>query len=91
MEIKEALEIVKEYNMYQTEDGNIDLCSALDMALLALQKQLPKKPIEPQEDYGTFKCPNCGGLIYTTDEFETHKFCLMCGQDLDWRMKDGEE
>lgn len=50
----------------------------------ARAKQIPNKPIEPQEDYGTFQCPSCGGLIYTTDEFETHKFCLMCGQAIDW-------
>lgn len=53
----------------------------------AYGKDIPKKPIKPQEDYGTFQCPNCKGLIYTEDEFKTHKFCLMCGQALDWSDK----
>lgn len=61
-----------------------DLVAAFEDAISALQRHLPKKPIEPQEDYGTFQCPNCKGLIYTEDEFKTHKFCLMCGQAIDW-------
>ena len=50
----------------------------------AVEKQRAKKPIEPDEEYGTFKCPNCGGLIFTEDRFETHKYCLLCGQKLAW-------
>ena len=50
----------------------------------AVEKQRAKNPIEPDEEYGTFKCPNCGGLIFTEDRFETHKYCLLCGQKLDW-------
>ena len=52
---------------------------------IAVEKQRPKKPINPDDDYGTFKCPNCNGLIFTEDRFETHKYCLLCGQKLDWR------
>ena len=59
-----------------------------DECLAAVEKQKAKKPIEPDEEYGTFKCPNCGGLIFTEDRFETHKHCLLCGQKLDW--SDGE-
>lgn len=51
---------------------------------IAVEKQRPKKPINPDDDYGTFKCPNCNGLIFTVDRFETHKHCLLCGQLLDW-------
>ena len=54
----------------------------------AVEKQTVKKPIEPDEEYGTFKCPNCGGLIFTEDRFETHKHCLLCGQKLDWSDED---
>lgn len=57
---------------------------ALSDAIKALEKQLPKKPKNPEEDYGTFVCPSCCGLIYTEDKFETHKFCLLCGQAIDW-------
>lgn len=55
---------------------------------IAVEKQRPKKPINPDDDYGTFKCPNCNGLIFTEDRFETHKYCLLCGQALDWSDKE---
>lgn len=59
--------------------GTVEECRA------AAEKQTAKKPIEPDEEYGTFKCPSCGGLIFAEDRFETHKYCLLCGQKLDWR------
>lgn len=69
-----ALEEVQQYRVIGTPEE----CMA------AVEKQKAKKPIEPDEEYGTFKCPNCGGLIFTEDRFETHKYCLLCGQKLDW-------
>lgn len=81
-------------------EGNIGLVNAAIQALeevqqyraigtpeeckIAVEKQRPKKPINPDDDYGTFKCPNCNGLIFTEDRFETHRYCLLCGQKLDW-------
>ena len=54
----------------------------------ALEKQIAKKPVDQDEEYSTFKCPICGGLIFTEDRFETHKHCLFCGQKLDWSDED---
>lgn len=55
-------------------------------AIEALEKQLPKKPIEIKETYtskiGEFrvaKCPNCGKEV--SDRFNV---CLECRQNLDW-------
>lgn len=52
----------------------------------ALEKQLPKKPIEINDAYtpkiGEFrvaKCPNCGHEA--SDRFDV---CFECGQKLDW-------
>ena len=52
----------------------------------ALEKQLPKKPIEANDAYtpkiGEFrvaKCPNCGKEV--SDRFNV---CLECRQNLDW-------
>ena len=52
----------------------------------ALEKQLPKKPIEANDAYtpkiGEFrvaKCPNCGKEV--SDRFDV---CLDCRQNLDW-------
>lgn len=64
-------------DQYQTI-GTVEECRE------AVEKQKAKKPIEPDEEYGTFKCPSCEGLIFTEDRFETHKYCLLCGQRIDW-------
>lgn len=69
-----ALEEVQQYRAI----GTLEECK------ISVEKQRPKKPINPDDDYGTFKCPNCNGLIFTEDRFETHRYCLLCGQKLDW-------
>ena len=50
----------------------------------ALEKQIPIKPINVRYHYTTFDCPNCKETIFTTEELNTHKYCLYCGQALDW-------
>lgn len=59
-------------------------------AIKALEKQLPKKPIEVNDAYtpkiGEFriaKCPNCGKEV--SDRFHV---CLECRQNLDWSVEE---
>ena len=87
--VKEAIEILKgieEVRGNLPEDGN-EIEEAFIVAIEALEKQLPKKPIEIKEIYtskiGEFrvaKCPNCGKEV--SDRFNV---CLECRQNLDWR------
>lgn len=72
-----AIKSLEEVQQYRAI-GTLEECK------IAVEKQRPKKPINPDDDYGTFKCPNCNGLIFTEDRFETHRYCLLCGQKLDW-------
>ena len=44
-----------------------------------------KPPIDIEDNYGFFVCPSCGDSIYASDDFESHKFCLNCGQRIQWR------
>ena len=46
------------------------------------ERNTVKAPIDADEDYGFFTCPSCGESIYASDDFESHKFCLNCGQRL---------
>lgn len=48
------------------------------------ERDTAKAPIDADEDYGFFTCPSCGESIYASDDFESHKFCLNCGQRLKW-------
>lgn len=81
--VREAIETIK--SNYPTS-GYCMLCEALDTAIEALEKQLPKKPKEEKDAYthkvGEFragKCPNC--LAEVSDIFGV---CVDCGQNLDW-------
>ena len=49
------------------------------------ERDMAKPPIEIEEDYGFFVCPSCGNSIYVSDDFESHRFCLNCGQRIKWR------
>ena len=50
----------------------------------AVEKHRPKKPRNIEYDYSYFVCPNCGEGIYVFEDFENHKFCLNCGQAIQW-------
>ena len=51
-----------------------------DRAIEALEKQLPKKPIEhPAKFAPMYECPSCGNI----DVYGQTK-CDECGQSLDW-------
>lgn len=58
---------------------------SLNMAIKALEKQIPKKPdIHPCEENGVYAtltcCPTCGDIV----EVEYNKCCGNCGQKLGW-------
>lgn len=48
------------------------------------ERDTAKAPREICDEYGYFVCPSCGNSIYASDDFESHKFCLNCGQRVKW-------
>lgn len=92
---KEAIETLQEKSLERCEAfgfdcGNCDKCEvtiAYDMAIKALEKQIPKKPISEERYY---ICPCCRGDLGVSDddifvyELPTPKYCGDCGQALDW-------
>ena len=73
------LKMLSEYR----EIGTVEECRE------AVEKQKPKKPTDYDEDLGYFKCPSCGCCIMA-DEFSDHKYCLNCGQKLEWKESEEE-
>lgn len=56
----------------------------LDMAIEALEKQIPKKVVNFEKACDIYgKCPKCKEMFWITegDEFN---YCPTCGQALDW-------
>ena len=86
MTAKEAIEILKEEHDYAQLLSYVN--QALEMAIKALEKQIPKKAISTYK--GHYKCPTCENYIDITDddlyvyEIEPPKCCDECGQALDW-------
>ena len=55
---------------------------ALKTAISALEKQIPKKPIEKSP--WVYHCPNCDSQKVEETFIERFMYCRDCGQALDW-------
>ena len=81
LEVKQR-EMTKNRHLYNEQAIEIN-----GLAILALEKQIPKKPLlhsfsESHDTYTYFKCPN---LCDTYCEVKNNMhFCPKCGQALDW-------
>ena len=85
---EEAIEYISERYVTMSMCLTLDECrkhnKAISMAIEALEKQIPKKPIiiEETEDYfGHTLCPNCEKVEFG---FTQPCFCDRCGQAIDW-------
>ena len=86
----EAIKELKEdISLYDNEITRLDvsigtpdrnLIDALDMAIQALEKQIPKKPYKDNENgiYEKEYCPICHRSLFPSDHH-----CI-CGQAIDW-------
>mgnify|MGYP004619982499 CR=1 FL=1 len=59
--------------------------SAIELARLCIEKQLPKKPLPEEKYYGNGRCPNCNAVFID----KSTNYCGNCGQALEWK-KAGE-
>ena len=93
---EEAIKELKEdRSLYESDivdagDGTPDgqLMLALDMAVEALEKQIPKK-CETREGRMVYRCPSCGKWFVGSVDYMIYfdlgpRFCSICGQALDW-------
>lgn len=87
MTVQEAIKIIK--NERESMRRLVDDCDlpitgghkyieAYDMAISALEKQIPKKPSEGNVHI-VYLCPNCGSIDYTIP------YCKHCGQHLSFK------
>ena len=86
----EAKEIVRKEKAYMDSHAGRAQSEAFQMAINALEKQIPKKPIAiDYEKYmdtvknalflkGAYWCANCEGVV------KCGTYCSDCGQKLDW-------
>lgn len=64
---------------------NVAAYEAIDMAIDALKKQIPRKPIG--EHYAHMRCPSCNHRIPSGQGSSSRRrdnWCNYCGQKIDW-------
>lgn len=92
---QEAIKRIKHHNELHSRAEKhfaIRITKALNMAVEALEKQIPKKVCEVQKDYiiKHHCCPSCDypvNVSFIKDRiagFRKDKYCNNCGQALDW-------
>ena len=80
-------EAIKELHEIRPRGGIIPQkrAEAIDVAINALEKQIPKKPVKSENQVAryvnTYYCPICNLGITGTN---IAKWCYHCGQKLDW-------
>lgn len=82
-EFKERIELIEK--CYSGEVENYK--KALELGTQALEKQIPKKPIECfNGNEWICECPVCKGITDTPNEVEIEciQYCGWCSQKLDW-------
>ena len=78
-----AIELIREMKV-NVPITQVDITNtewAKEMAIEALEKQIPKKPIEGATFKHIGKCPDCRQTISTRSAFRN---CQYCGQKIDW-------
>lgn len=77
MTYQEAIERIKIHNEFhcRQERFAIYITEALNMAIEALEKQIPKKPRKTRSE---IVCPTCNTLVGSSP------YCRYCGQAIDW-------
>lgn len=90
IDVKEAIKMFQ--NLIFAENHKIAENHCRKLAIEALEKQIPKKPIE--KDIGKLKipdtafCPTCGNPVIK-DEADNYEqaYCCYCGQAIGWSVK----
>ena len=82
MTIDEAIEIVRKEKAYMDSHAGRAQSEAFQIAMQAIEKQIPKKPRFYAHNY---YCSVCDSLVGNNEfEWQRFKYCDTCGQKLDW-------
>lgn len=87
---KDAIIYMKDYldcGLHSSYVGNV-VRPSIELAIEALEKQIPKKPIPDERGY-IFRCPNCKAIVVRNLSTEKIDYCIRCGQAID-RTEDNE-
>lgn len=93
MTVQEAHEYLEDFQRIMTQHREAyskKLIEANGQAILALEKQIPKKP--RVDDDSWLCCPNCDETFAMFDNLNRRLLCCgCCGQKLDWSEVDAKK
>lgn len=80
------IEAIKEKYIHGGDEGyDRKRIEALNIAISAIEKQTPKKPLKTDEYHPYYGCPQCKHIVTAVQDF-----CERCGQSIDWAQKEGK-
>lgn len=77
MTVQEAIEGLKYMISDNCTDTQSDFIDEIELAISALEKQIPKKPVKKER--GRIQCVNGHN-----QPVQHYKYCPFCGQLIDW-------
>ena len=82
MDIEKAIDCLKADKEYLTD---MKICDGeeMDIAIKALEKQIPKRPNKNFEKFSGVWC-SCGKYLGKGYFVDKQSYCTDCGQKLDW-------
>lgn len=83
MTTQKAIAVIRDHSYSRAEEGDEELCEALDMAAAALEKQIPKRVRGKRIDEDgrlVAACPTCFNFV--SGRLSPH--ICRCGQRLNW-------
>ena len=88
MTAKEAINILEPIrrSSAETSTGGFEhrpIVYALQTAIEALEKQIPKKPMVTNRAT-VCRCANCKAIVMQNLHTEKTDYCIRCGQAIDW-------
>lgn len=82
---EEALKHFKSLQKRYTTQHNGVMCEKVKVAIEAIEKQIPKKPLHLHKNYYCPICKEDGWMLWDDAEpNDFDNFCCKCGQALDW-------
>lgn len=93
---EEAIELLQNVAWLGSDNGTY-VYEALEMAIKALEKQIPKKAVKSNMFHEIGFCPNCNEPIRSRTCFKSTvgkiyiSWCSECGQAVDWREEEVNE
>ena len=75
---KDLIDIIACLDAY--EESGLTSEQVMELA----ERNTAKAPVDTDDEFDMYVCPNCNMAIGTIGDKRAHKFCLNCGQKIRW-------